>query len=457
LAQNARVYTSDDLVLMKTKPCVLLALSLCSVTIDVPAQANDPKAPDHSLKAAPSSTVNGHVYLDDTKAPARKAQVYLEPATSLETDAPPNQTTPANAGPITASVETRFDGSYSFTHVAPGSYYVVASCPGYVSPFLQVLLAQDRSPSQGWNPLGPEQKKNKDRLLRSLTRIEVQSNLSATADLTLERGAAISGNVSYDDSGPAAGLQVKALVPISQGGKKAWTEIFFPQNDSGPMGRSVTDDRGNYRINGLPSGEYVIEAELLISNTKTYSYSSGSTSSSSNPTSLPIYSGNTSHPKDAAAFTLQPREERTGEDIVLPTSKLRTIKGNIVSARDGHIINHGNLVLENASDHTPVGNESLAEDDPDFTFSFVFDGDYILTTYSSSDADYVPAARIGNNFGPPQFDAHPRHFYGSASMPLHVAGDIDGLTIAVPERTPRETQIYEDAVRQQQPRATAPQ
>src|SRR4029078_10756478 len=154
--------------------------------------------------------------------------------------------------------------------------------------------------------------------------------------------------------------------------------------------------RGNYRISGLPPGEYVVEAELLISNTKTYSYSSGSTSSSSNPTTLPIYSGNTSHTKEAAAFTLQPREERTGEDIVLPISKLRTIKGNIVSPRDGHIVNNGTIILENASDHTPVGSQSLAEDDPAFTFGFVFDGDYILTTYSSSDTHYLPAAPIAN-------------------------------------------------------------
>jgi hypothetical protein len=442
---------------MKSRSCLVLALSLCSVTIGAPAQANDPKAPDRNLKAVPLSTVNGHVFLDDTKAPARKAQVYLEPATLFETDAPPNQTSPANTGPVTASVETHFDGSYSFTHVAPGSYYVIATCPGYVSPFFQVLRAEDRSPSQAWTNLGPEQEENKDRILRSLIKIEVQSNLSATADLTLERGAAISGNISYDDSGPATGLQVKALVPMSQGGKKTWTEIFLSQNDSGPSSRSVTDDRGNYRISGLPPGEYVVEAELLISNTKTYSYSSGSTSSSSNPTTLPIYSGNTSHTKEAAAFTLQPREERTGEDIVLPISKLRTIKGNIVSARDGHIVNNGTIILENASDHTPVGSQSLAEDDPAFTFGFVFDGDYILTTYSSSDTDYLPAERIGNAFSPPQFDAHPRHFYGSASMPLHVAGDIDGLTIAVTEPTAKEAQFYQDVTRQEEQRVAAPQ
>ena len=121
------------------------------------------------------------------------------------------------------------------------------------------------------------------------------------------------------------------------------------------------------------------------------------------------------------------------------------------------IFNNGTIILENASDHTPVGSQSLAEDDPAFTFGFVCDGDYILTTYSSSDTDYLPAARIGNAFSPPQFDAHPRHFYGSASMPLHVAGDIDGLTIAVPEPTAKEAQFYQDVTRQEEQRVAAPQ
>lgn len=94
----------------------------------------------------------------------------------------------------------------------------------------------------------------------------------------------------------------------------------------------MTDDRGNYRISGLPAGKYVVEVSVEFSDTKGYFSSSGGGGYSSNArtASLSIYSGNTPRTKDAAAFAIQPREERTGEDIVIPMSKLHTIKGNIV-------------------------------------------------------------------------------------------------------------------------------
>lgn len=416
---------------MKQAPALIIVLLACA-TVGA-AQGTDPKTSDLSEKSAPGSTVTGHVYLDDAKGPARKAQVYLEPAASLEIDSPPNQNSNTDRGPVTASVETRFDGSYSFTHVAPGSYYVIATCAGYISPFIQLLLAEDRSPNQNWAPLGPEQKQRKSRILRSLARVDVQSNLPATADVVLERGAAVSGNISYDDGPPATGLQVMALTPMDQNGKEIWTQLDFRYGFAGLMGRSTTDDRGNYRISGLPPGNYVVEADLQFSFTRRFIAATTSEESSSNPDDLPIYSGNTPHVKDAADFSLHPTEERMGEDIVLPISKLHTIRGNIVAARDGHIVNNGTIVLLNASDQTSVGTQSLTDGDQSFTFSFVFDGDYILRTDFPSDVDYVPLPQRSGYVGPPQFDVHLRYRYGSASIPIHVQGDMDGVTIAVPD------------------------
>lgn len=412
------------------------------------AQANDAKSPENQK----GSVVTGHVYFDDTKAPARKAQVYLEPIAALSTDAPPNRSASAAPGPITASMEIQFDGSYMFTHVAPGSYYVIATCPGYISPFIQLQLAEDRSPHQEWKPLGPEDKKARDRVLRSIARVDVQSNLPASADVVLERGAAVSGNVSYDDGGPATGLRLKLLARMDQNGKQVWTPIQRDSSFLGLADRSTTDDRGNYRISGLPPGNYMVEADLEFQNTVDYRSSSGGGiySSGAHSAFLPIYSGSTPHLKEAADFTLQQREERTGEDIVIPVSKIHTVKGTIVSARDGHLVNGGGVELLNASDRSLAAQQALTEDDPSFTFSFVFEGDYILTSAMSFDADYVPVSRNGTDPGPPQFESHPLRVYGSASMPLHVDGDMDRLTLAVPEPTPKQEQLFHDLIRQQE-------
>ena len=443
---------------MKTRSCLTLALLLCSAESGAYAQAKNLKAPDSDLKTVPASIVTGRVYFDDTKAPARKAQVYLQPIAALEIDAPPDRVAQPDRGPVTASVETQFDGSYMFTHVAPGSYYVIATCPGYISPFIQLLLAESRSPRQDWKPIRPRQKKMKDSLLRSIPRVDVQPNLPASVDVALERGAAVSGNISYDDGGPAAGLQVKVLALMDQNGNQTWSPVEFNSSFFSLADRSTTDDRGNYRITGLPPGRYAMEVELEFSDVKKFRSSSGeSTYSNAHSALLPIYSGSTPHIKDVADFTVQQREERTGEDIVIPATKLHTLKGNIVSARDGHVINCGSVLLMNASDHSPIASQSLTEDNAGFTLDFVFEGEYILTAPMSFDADYVPAQHIGTDPGPPQFNAHRRRLYGSASMPLHVESDMDELTIAVPEPSAKEAQFYQDAIRQEEQRVTTPQ
>lgn len=435
---------------MKSERRLMVSFLLCSA-ISASGQLNDGRTPETPEKGVPSGTVTGHVYLDDTKAPARRAEVYLEPVASLEADAPPDRSGGSDKGPVTSSVETRFDGSFSFTHVARGAYYVIATCPGYISPFVALLLAEERSSRQDWKALGAVQKANKNRILQALPKVDVQSNLPASIDVVMERGGAVAGSISYDEGGPAAGVKVMILTQIEQGGTKDWTQVDFHSNQFWLMGGFFTDDRGNYRISGLPPGKYVIESDLEFSDTKWYTFASGSggASSTSHATSLPIYSGNTPRKKEAIGFTLQAGEERTGEDILIPISKLHTIKGNIVSARDGHVVNSGGVVLFNAADRSIAGSQSLTEDDPSFTFSFVFDGEYILSAPASADVDYVPIPRGPGQVGPPQFNTHMRHFYGSASMPLQVDGDMDGVTIAVPEPSAKEAQMYRDAVRQQ--------
>jgi hypothetical protein len=439
---------------MVRKSRFILAVLFCS-TICVAAQLNDRKASDGSDTALSSATVAGRVFLDDTKAPCRKATVYLQPTASLDADPPPDRSRSQDKGLVTATVETRFDGSYSFAHVPAGSYYVMATCAGYISPFVALSRAEGRSPFREPEPLDPEQRAAKDRILKSLTRIEVQSNLPVSADIVLERGGAISGNVTYDDGGPAAGLEVVPLARSVRDGKETWERFDLQPNPFVP--RVVTDDRGNFRISGLPSGKYAVEVDLEFSDSKRFISTSGSSGSSSNghAAKLAIYSGHTPRLKDAAGFTVRTPEEHGGEDIVIPISKLHTIRGNIVSAHDGHVVNSGQVILFNADDHTYAGSDHVTEENTGFTLSFIFEGDYVLNVPMSADVDYLPVARASGAVGPPQFDAHVLHFYGNSSAPLHVDGDIDGAIINVQEPTAKEAQFYKDAMRQEEQKKQA--
>ena len=436
---------------------LFIAILICSATCAAQSagQSASPdgrerKAPDTSEKPTASGTVTGHVYLDDIKSPARKVPVYLEPVASLQADAPPPDWRSKNTGPVTEKVEAQFDGTYAFTDVAPGSYYIVATSPGYVSSFVALSMAEARTQWGPWAQLGPQQKEARDGILQSLPRVDVQPNQPSTADVVLERGAAISGNIRYDDGAPAAGLQVQVLARMLQDGKETWSPLNLGHGNF--WDRIFTDDRGNFRISSLPAGKYAIEVVLEFTNSRTYFYSSGVTSAGSNGhvARLEIYSGNTPLVKDAVGFKLQTREERAGEDIVIPISKLHTIKGSIVSATDGHVVNSGQVGLVSAGDQSWAGSDNLSEDESGFTLSFIFEGDYILSSPGSADVDYLPIPQQEGIIGSPQFNTRVRHRYGATSVPLHVDRDMDGVIIAVPEPTAKEVQAYKEMMQQQE-------
>jgi hypothetical protein len=336
-----------------------VTLFLCALT----SAAQQPgKTPDAAIdKPAATGSVLGRVYLDDTKAPARKATVYLQPAAALIEDSPDDHTRAQGNRAATMSLQTRFDGSFSFSHVPLGTYYVIASCPGYVSPYTALSLAEARSMYGTWQPLGPSQATAKEIVLKTIPRITVGSSLPATIDVPLERGGAISGTITYDDGGPAAGLEVNVLASMLQDGKETWAPLNPPANVS--FDRVKTDDRGNYRLSGLPARKYLVQVTLDLQTTITY-ISSGSVSTSQRGNrfdTLAIYSGSTPRLKDATSVAIDLGEERTGEDLRIPISKLHTITGNIVSAHDGHVINSGQVQLLYADDHSVAGAGNSSE------------------------------------------------------------------------------------------------
>jgi hypothetical protein len=415
---------------------------LCSLASfgQQPATGSAPNA--SSVNIPVSGVVNGHVYLGDTKTPARKATVYLQPAAALREDGPPGGGNRRDNG-ITISIETSFDGSYSFSHVPFGSYYVVAVQPGYISPFTSLSVAAGRSEPGDPESLGPERKTAREVVLKSIPQVDVQSSLPISIDVVLERGGAISGTIVYDDGSPGTGLEVSALIRSSHTGKESWNPVGTMLDQI--FDSIVSDDRGNYRISGLPAGKYIVLASLSATRSITYISAHGSlgTSSNSNTSRLEIYSGSTPRMKDASSFSITLGEERSGEDIQIPLNKLHTISGNFVSALDGHMVNSGQAALLNADDKSFVAASNATEDNPGFVFYFVYEGDYILSSAMSADVNFVEVSQPHSDFPMlPEFESQVSHFYGSASEPLHVAGDMSDVTIAVPEITAKEAQTF---------------
>jgi hypothetical protein len=199
----------------------------------------------------------------------------------------------------------------------------------------------------------------------------------------------------------------------------AWSQIRSSySSDFGVQGDVVTNDLGHYRISGMHGGRYAVEALLshvdLVPGTNRDSPSSDLMRSV-----LVIYSGDATRKSAAASFTLTPGEERTGEDITIPLSKLHTIVGVVTAARDGHPISAGNLALMSPEDKEMVADAEIAGDGT-FQMEAVPEGSYVLRILDAHDTMKSSRDKITDR-------------YGDLEQPLKIESDVPNLVLAVPE------------------------
>ncbi len=382
------------------------------------------------IPSKPTGFITGHVFYGDTNGPARLAKVILEPADAFD------GYTASESKSVSAhlsEVETLPDGSFAVPHVAPGAYYVFASAPGYVSPVAALGLTTDQ--------LSKPDKAVKERIAQNVPRVTVQANVPAAIDLTLQRGAAVSGTVLYDDGTPAAGLRVRLLVRQKDGQKEKWVEPRSGPVQEWTTAGFTTDDRGTYRLAGLPARAYLISVDLSVKQMG-YDLSGGGGFGSMQvgEFKIPVYSGSKLRTKDAVPFTLKLGEERPGEDITIPLAKLHSVAGSLTAASDGHVLNGGTVMLLYADDRSEAGTANLSKDDSVWTMSFVPEGDYLVKVTNGADVEYREFANPPGTTPPTHVDTHTVHQYGVAEQPLHVDGEVSGLAIAVPEQVEKRAQ-----------------
>ena len=365
-------------------------------------------------------SVSGFVFCGDTNTPARLATVVLRPLPSPKANRPAPD---AANGVETRMVHTSIDGSFSIPHVAPGRYYLLAAKEGYISP----LAALNISDSDLLNP----DDATRTKLLSHVPTVVVEGNLGASVNVSLERGAAVAGTILYDDGSPASGLSVN-LLTRKQG---KWIPIQTGSVD-GRVHSATADDRGNYRINGIPpEEECLVKVELTLSSSTSYYAMYGMALNDNGTYTISVYSGDAMRPGSAKPFALKPGEERPGQDVVVPLSKLHKIQGVVTMQHDGHVLNQATLSLVFSDDKSTAGKTSIGKGETSFSFPFVPEGDYVLRV---SDAADVRVEEVSNGSGgipPTHSELHTLHSYGSAELPIHVEGDVVDLNIPVPDGT----------------------
>jgi len=150
-----------------------------------------------------------------------------------------------------ASIQTVTDlfGDFSFSAVPVGLYAVEAELPGFVPTFqgrsneeMVRFFATDTLPSN-----------------MSVPTVTVTSGAVSSLALTLAKGGILSGTATFNDGTPAR----KALVSV----------LLLPQDDSAAADLSpralrqvTTDDRGRFRIAGVPEGIFTLQVSIPTTN-----------------------------------------------------------------------------------------------------------------------------------------------------------------------------------------------
>lgn len=241
--------------------------------------------PQRDVAAQPGTgVISGKVVAADTGRPLKRARVV------------------AAGGGRPHAASTDDQGRYRITGLAAGSYSVTATKSGFVDG----AFGQRRS-------------------LRTGTPVELTDGQQATSvDLKLARGGVVTGRVLDEEGEPLARAVVTVLRQLYVRGEKQLT----------PAGADQSDDRGQFRIFGLPPGDYYVSATAggleQIVRQVIGGRGGGIDQAPESSGYAPTYFPGVTTAGDAMKLKLAASQELTGIDFQIQIVPLATVKGVVV-------------------------------------------------------------------------------------------------------------------------------
>ena len=174
-------------------------------------QGQQQPARDRAQLPQGTSSIAGRVLTADTGRPVKRARVFV-----------------AGGGRGARTAITDDQGRYQIGELAAGNYNVSASKAGFVD-----AVFGQRRPLQPGTPL-----------------TLADNQAAAGVDMRLTRGGVVTGRVLDEDGEPLA----RALVTVQR------YQYVRGERQLTPAGGDQTDDRGQYRVFGLPPGDYYVSA-----------------------------------------------------------------------------------------------------------------------------------------------------------------------------------------------------
>jgi len=287
------------------------------------------------VQAPRTGSLAGRVIDATTGAPVAFASVELRSGTSI------------SASGIRHSARADEAGLFRLAGITAQAYFIAAHKPGYAATYHQ---------AKGWTTLPPGD------------RIEIEAGTSDTGlELRLVPGGVITGRVTNQFGEAASGIELTIRrLPLNS---VLQTPFPFPAT-----GASSITPNGEFRLYGLPEGEYIIGATTYDTQFRV-----GSNNSPLSRVSKVFYPATTEMAL-AQPIAVRPGTETAGIVIRLALVPLLTISGRV------H--NHAGEYVQLALWLQPSNNYTSAYMKPDGTFTSepLVPGRYVLTAQSGGES-----------------------------------------------------------------------
>lgn len=349
-----------------------------------------PGMPGRQLKTG-TARIRGRVLSGDTGSPVRRAQIRVSGQEIM---------------PKTAMTDA--EGRYEFRDLPGGRFTLSATKSGFVT----MQYGQTRPFESG----------------KTIEIVDTQ--VLEKADIMMPRGSVIAGRILDEFGDPVADAMVSAMRSSWAGGRRRLLS----------SGRTAqTNDLGQYRIYGLPPGDYYISATLrnldammgiemamAMSTAGGAAPPAGPTGSNNAAGYAPTYFPGTISGSQAQKVTIAVGQEAQGTDFALLPVRLAKITGTVIGSdgrpADGSMVNAVPRNNDGGGMPLMMAGAGRTDKNGNFTLTGLAPGDYTLQTRAmqittSGGADMMTFSVTTRMGGP---DGSEPEF---GSVPVSVAGD----------------------------------
>jgi protocatechuate 3,4-dioxygenase beta subunit len=284
--------------------------------------------------------IAGRVTAEGTNAPVASARVILMSQGRSGPFGPPPQAT------------TDRDGRFAFDRVAPGDYRIEVQKAGYA-------------------PLS-------DPFAHNAQTVHVVAGQAADVELHIQKGAAISGRVIDAMGEPVAEVRVMAMRRVPERAAPG-VPPWIPAMGAGQQ----TNDLGEFRVSGLPPGEYLIAA---MPQEAMSGFGGPGIAPATAPASRPTTTTTTYYPGTSDQAAAQPIAVAAGSDVgnivfTMQSVAAYRVSGVVVDENGAPVAGAWVMLMGDPRSglFTGRGGSANTQDDGRFTIEGVVSGTYRAT------------------------------------------------------------------------------